>query len=300
MSVNKREHRFHLHLLTVGKELQYAFMPEDISGNYFTSFVIDEFHNASGLGHLTLRDEHQAGIPLGLADRLLDCSFQYSPGVAWREEFRLEIKGAESSPLAINLPTGDEIETLENLEGWLPRPEFFAKFRKTPVIIKVSGFPAFAGSLASNFAYDAISNLGVLTIVVGRPESSSGVQRFIADHKTPSIDNFVIDNHIAIQVLDEPGPGNACHEYAIFVDGMEEAVGKIKFQKGPVQETGPNGLTNESLLAVVIDRLQGFQAGDFSCRENALALTKLQEAMHWLQHRTLDRLKRRVEGKNEQ
>jgi len=273
MSVNKREHRFHLHLLTVGKELQYAFLPEDISGNYFTSFVIDEFHNASGLGHLTLRDEHQAGIPLGLADRLLDCSFQYSPGVAWREEF---------------------------MEGWLPRPEFFAKFRKTPVIIKVSGFPAFAGSLASNFAYDAISNLGVLTIVVGRPESSSGVQRFIADHKTPSIDNFVIDNHIAIQVLDEPGPGNACHEYAIFVDGMEEAVGKIKFQKGPVQEAGPNGLTNESLLAVVIDRLQGFQAGDFSCRENALALTKLQEAMHWLQHRTLDRLKRRVEGKNEQ
>ena len=39
--------------------------------------------------------------------------------------------------------------------------------------------------------------------------------------------------------------------------------------------------------------------GDFACRENALALTKVEEALHWLNHRTADRQRRGVEGKNE-
>lgn len=70
----------------------------------------------------------------------------------------------------------------------------------------------------------------------------------------------------------------------------------LKFQNGTLPETGVNGITQEVLLAIVIDRLQGFQAGPFACRENALALTKLQEAMHWLYHRTIDRETRGVEG----
>jgi len=53
------------------------------------------------------------------------------------------------------------------------------------------------------------------------------------------------------------------------------------------------------LIAVVIDRLQGFQGGKFACRENALALTKLEEAVHWLHHRTAQRLARGVEGTHE-
>lgn len=117
----------------------------------------------------------------------------------------------------------------------------------------------------------------------------------ITDHKIAGIDNLV-----TVMANDEPGPGNACHEYEISVKGVELPVGKISFQNGPLAEAGPNGLTNESLLAVVIHRLEGFQSGDFRCRENTLALTKMQEAMHWLQHRTADRLRRNVEGKNEQ
>jgi hypothetical protein len=37
---------------------------------------------------------------------------------------------------------------------------------------------------------------------------------------------------------------------------------------------------------------------EFSCRENAIALTKIQEAMMWLQKRTRDRVARGVEGRN--
>jgi len=51
-----------------------------------------------------------------------------------------------------------------------------------------------------------------------------------------------------------------------------------------------NGISNEALLAIVEDRLKGFQSGQYACRENALALTKLQEAMMWLHSRTRERI----------
>lgn len=70
----------------------------------------------------------------------------------------------------------------------------------------------------------------------------------------------------------------------------------LGFQDGPIAEVGTNGLTHEALLAVIIDRLQSFQRGQYACRENALALTKLEEAMHWLHHRTRERVARGVEG----
>jgi len=50
------------------------------------------------------------------------------------------------------------------------------------------------------------------------------------------------------------------------------------------------------ILAMLIDRIAGFQSGPFNCRENAIAVTHLQDAMHWLQHRTRERLQRGVEG----
>ena len=70
----------------------------------------------------------------------------------------------------------------------------------------------------------------------------------------------------------------------------------IHFQEGPINEHGVNGVTQEALLAVVIDRLRSFQFGEYSCRENAVALTKLEEGLMWLQKRTRDRLARGVEG----
>jgi hypothetical protein len=70
----------------------------------------------------------------------------------------------------------------------------------------------------------------------------------------------------------------------------------VQFQEGPILENGVNGVTNEVLLAIVRDRLARFQSGPYSCRENALALAKIEEALHWLHHRTLSRTERNVEG----
>lgn len=76
----------------------------------------------------------------------------------------------------------------------------------------------------------------------------------------------------------------------------EEILQTIKFQEGAIKEHGVNGVMNEDLIAMVICRLQHFQDSDFSCRENAMAITKLEEALLWLRKRTMGRENRGVEG----
>mgnify|MGYP001617074970 FL=1 len=99
--------------------------------------------------------------------------------------------------------------------------------------------------------------------------------------------------------LDEPGAGGACHIYRVESadpDAPTAIFGHIQFQNGPVVENGINGLHQEDLLHIVVDRLRHFQQGSFACRENELALTKIEEAIHWLNHRTAERQARGVEG----
>jgi len=57
-----------------------------------------------------------------------------------------------------------------------------------------------------------------------------------------------------------------------------------------------NGCHNEDLLVIVLDRLNGFQNSEYRCRENAIAITKIEEALLWLNKRTKDRITRGVEG----
>jgi hypothetical protein len=116
--------------------------------------------------------------------------------------------------------------------------------------------------------------------------------RTIQSHKVNPA-NDLLD----ITVTDEPGSGGANHQYMIdSKDPSFHVPTAICFQDGPINEAGVNGLTHEALIAIVIDRLQSFQKGPYACRENALALTKLEEAAHWLHHRTLARMQRGVEG----
>jgi hypothetical protein len=115
------------------------------------------------------------------------------------------------------------------------------------------------------------------------------------DHKLNGLNNA-----ISILVCDDPGPGGAHHLYRMFLHEKPEwpysKSLEINFQNGPILEAGFNGFTNEALLAVIIDRMRGFQSGQYKCRENALALTHLEEALMWLQYRTRARLARGVEG----
>ena len=118
--------------------------------------------------------------------------------------------------------------------------------------------------------------------------------RHVLDH--------IVENDAAPQlgvlVLDKPGAGGANHQYRI-VFGLGQTPLDLAFQNGPIKEAGVNGITQEVLLAIVIDRLRSFQQGPFSCRENAIALTHCKDALWWLQRRTRERIKRGVEGKSE-
>jgi hypothetical protein len=115
---------------------------------------------------------------------------------------------------------------------------------------------------------------------------------------------------VTVYVADEPGSGNANHLY--LMDGFniqtnpsieslqdlrfDSNVQGIFFQNGPVPTAGLNGVTNELLLALVIDRLEGFQSGPFACDENATALEHTVKALETLQLRTKRRIAQNVEG----
>lgn len=100
---------------------------------------------------------------------------------------------------------------------------------------------------------------------------------------------------------------NVPNHFIVTASEMEECdcgegyrqLAEINFQEGAIKEHGVNGVANEDLINMVIKRLECFQDSEYRCRENALAITKLEEALHWLRHRTIGREKRNVEGTSE-
>lgn len=71
---------------------------------------------------------------------------------------------------------------------------------------------------------------------------------------------------------------------------------KLKFQNGAM-ELGRNGAITEEVLDMLIEHFEFFQKGKYACRENALVITKLQEAKHWALHRKQLREAQDVKGK---
>lgn len=117
--------------------------------------------------------------------------------------------------------------------------------------------------------------------------------RELTSHKVAGV-----NDGIKIIVEDEPGHGGACHKYvAMWVTkgGYLESY-YIDFQNGTFSEVGVNGITLEVLLAIAVDRLEGFQSGPFACSVNATALLQIKAAQATLLARTKERAARGVEG----
>jgi hypothetical protein len=77
----------------------------------------------------------------------------------------------------------------------------------------------------------------------------------------------------------------------------------IEWQNGPLgrgeARKEPNGAFVETVLSAALQRIEWYQTasnGKFKCRENAIAITKIEEALLWLDKRTRDREARQVEG----
>jgi hypothetical protein len=73
----------------------------------------------------------------------------------------------------------------------------------------------------------------------------------------------------------------------------------VNFQNGPRKEDSSiHGVLDTDLLEVVRHRLIGFQSGPYATRENAIALTHIEEALMWMNKRVEDREERGVLGTN--
>ena len=74
----------------------------------------------------------------------------------------------------------------------------------------------------------------------------------------------------------------------------------ITWQDGPLgrgeDRQVPNGAFVETVIAAAKQRIEFYNDGKFRCRENSIAITKLEEALLWLNSRTSRREKEGVEG----
>ena len=114
----------------------------------------------------------------------------------------------------------------------------------------------------------------------------------------PIIDDHIVpgDTGYCTVSADDRDPrcGNAAHEFIVTPDGGTPQI--IRFQHGPVKEHGVNGVQDSAVIAVLIERFEGFQAGNFACEANAAVLGHLRAALNANLQRTRDRVARQVEG----
>ncbi len=109
----------------------------------------------------------------------------------------------------------------------------------------------------------------------------------------------------------EKGVGGASHDYMIVKAGCakydekentltinpNDLLETIQFQEGARKDSNAiHGVCDSDLLEIVRDRLRGFQSGEFATRENACALTHIEEALMWMNKRVEDRIERNVLG----
>jgi hypothetical protein len=107
----------------------------------------------------------------------------------------------------------------------------------------------------------------------------------------------------ALIKLKESNPANGYDSF-ISIQNTDDVKGvapivSFKIQSDPIGEVGVNGVQALDLLEYTKCLFQSLN-DSFPCRENALTITKIEEAIHWQHARTTDRLNRNVEGQNKQ
>lgn len=92
------------------------------------------------------------------------------------------------------------------------------------------------------------------------------------------------------------GVSNFGKERPIFVHDETNQL-SFQIQNGPIKEHGVNGCQVDTVIETAKLILEGLNK-NFPSRENAVAITKLDEALMWLDKRKKDREARGVEGFN--
>lgn len=88
--------------------------------------------------------------------------------------------------------------------------------------------------------------------------------------------------------------------YKVTNDGIENGEGlEIVFCKGNKQDESAlrqEGLFTETLIQTAKTYLESVNVGEMATRETAMAITKLDEALMWIDKRAQDRILREVQG----
>lgn len=82
-------------------------------------------------------------------------------------------------------------------------------------------------------------------------------------------------------------------------DHGSDVLAQLEFQAGPIPEHGVNGVTNELLLEVLIERTKRLDAM-FPCDENKQAIECMGHALNRFNERTARRRSAGIEGKHEE
>ncbi|MEY2869450.1 MAG: putative exported protein [Bacteroidota bacterium] len=101
-----------------------------------------------------------------------------------------------------------------------------------------------------------------------------------------------------VKMLESNNPNTAF----IAIENLEDIKGvapivSFTIQSDPIGEVGVNGCQAVDILEYTKCLFQSLNEA-FPCRENALTITKIEEAIHWQDARTKDRERRKVEGQN--
>jgi hypothetical protein len=102
-------------------------------------------------------------------------------------------------------------------------------------------------------------------------------------------------NLVMKEKFDENGvpTGGSVRGMGIAIDWQDGPQGRAELKEAQ------NGAFVEDVLAACLYRLKQFQATRFSCPENVLAASSIEDAIGWLLKRNEDREKRMVDGTHE-
>jgi hypothetical protein len=118
--------------------------------------------------------------------------------------------------------------------------------------------------------------------------------REIIEHRVTGLDT--VNESLTVTAVSDPDPLGQTRFYEIagpaFVNPTE-----IVFQSRPRKEVGfIDGITEEALLAIVLDRLRGRQTGPLKDRQVEWAIDRIYEGLHNLHLWATARSERKIEG----
>jgi hypothetical protein len=132
------------------------------------------------------------------------------------------------------------------------------------------------------------------------PSSENKAEEVTSHHVGP------FNSKIGVYALHDRGAGGAHTHYLVELKPSGNATADatsdlavqpllIKFQNGN-PDVAVTGYSNETFLAMLIHRMEGFANGPYTCPANTEILGHLQKAMELMHARTNERLSRGVHG----